>query len=139
MGYWGTSRTRPSKESCSERVAGGGIRFDDAWREALAIASDVADGGADVVLIRDLLGRATVLVSDSEDRPYPAEDRAAVERRMRERCTPFVGERPVMVARELFTPQALTDGPDIWVLREADSQAGHGRLAILERGVVGRE
>jgi hypothetical protein len=116
-----------------------GKRFDEAWREALAIAHAVADEGVDVVLIRDLLGRAALLIADSDDRPYPVQRREPIERQLSVRCAPYVGEQPVLAATDMFAPEVLLLGPDLMVLQEADPATGHGRLAVLERGVVGRE
>ncbi len=116
-----------------------GQRFDDAWQEALSIADDVASDGIDVLVVRDLLGRATVILGDSVDRTYPAEKRDDLESQLRRRCSPFVAERPVLDAADLFAPDALLSAPDLIVLREADAETGIGRLAVLERGVVGRE
>jgi len=115
----------------------GGRRFDEAWYAALEVARDVTTSGFDVVLIRDLLGRATVLVVDASNQPYPVDARARVAQKLRDECSPFAGDQPVLVATEMFAAEALTAAPDLLVLEERGARAG--RLAVLERGVVGRE
>lgn len=114
-------------------------RFDDAWREALQIADVATSTGFDVVLVRDLLGRASVIVADRDDHRYPTRERTELERQLRDHCAPFVGSNPVLVTTELFAPELLVSAPDLVLFQEADAEVGRGRLAILERGIIGRE
>ena len=48
------------------------IRFDDAWRNAGRVADDVARTGLDVVLVRDLAGRITLVLDDTGETASPA-------------------------------------------------------------------
>jgi hypothetical protein len=119
--------------------AGRSRRFDDAWQEALTIAGDVTMEGLDVFLVRDLLGRATLIIIDHEDRPYPTDTRTQLEDRLRVRCAPFVADLPVLAATEMFAPDSIISASDLIVIRDADPEAGRGRLGVLEQGVIGRE
>ena len=112
------------------------VRFDDAWREAVGLSTDVSDAGVDVVLVRDLLGRVSLVVGDGS-RP---ENDGAIEdwgRQLVQRCEPFVASPPVVDASELFQPGLVVAARDLIVRRERSDV--RGRLALLERGVVGAE
>ncbi|WP_328533420.1 AAA family ATPase [Micromonospora zamorensis] len=115
------------------------MRFDDSWNAARAVAADLAERGMDVVLVRDLLGRATLVLTDTTEQTTPQELQAETMKRLKAQCSPFVSDRPVLMAQELFAPDAILNAPDLLVLRDRDPDRGTGRLALLERGVVGRE
>jgi hypothetical protein len=114
-------------------------RFDDAWAHARQIAEEATSDGFDLVLLRDLLGRASIIVEDNTTGPYPAEIRKRIGAALTRRCAPFVSPEPVLLVSELFSPAALIGGPDLLEITPRDEAAGIGRLAVLERGVVGRE
>lgn len=63
-------------------------RFDDAWREALGIAGQVTEEGFDVVVIRDLLGRVSLLLLHSGDRIHPTTDRARIAELLQQNAFP---------------------------------------------------
>ena len=114
--------------------------FDDAWQEALNVARRATQDGFDLVLIRDLLGRASIVVDDGrESNPYPPQRQVQLAEELTRRCEPFVAPQPVLLTTSLFSPVPLTKGPDLLEAVTRDEDQGRGRLAILERGLVGQE
>src|SRR5262245_38228026 len=119
------------------------IRFDDAWAGSLRIAREAADiTHRDVVLIRDLLGRVSLVVDDlaatgragNDSAAGPVDDLAAG---LAAAARPFIGPTPVTLASDLFSPDPILHSPDTITIAEA--AAGRGRVRVLERGVVGAE
>lgn len=109
-------------------------RFDDAWRRALHIANTAArDLDTDVTVIRDLLGRSSMVV-DVEDGD-PRVDR--IRAKLYEDCSPFVGADPILSVKNLFTADQILNSPDRHLLPRfiADS----GRVSVIERGTVGAD
>ncbi|KAB1931914.1 P-loop NTPase [Micromonospora sp. ALFpr18c] len=115
------------------------VRFDDSWSAARAVATGLSERGIDVVLVRDLLGRATLVLTDPTGRPVPEGLQAEARERLKAQCSPFVADHPVLIAQDLFAPDAILDAADILILQDRDPGRGIGRLAFLERGVIGRE
>lgn len=119
------------------------IRFDDAWAGALQVAADAATNThRDVILVRDLLGRVSLVIDDRAGADTAenavvaglADDLAA---RLATAAGPFTGPTPVTLASGLFSPDPILHSPDIITIAEAT--AGRGRVGVLERGVVGAE
>ncbi|MEV7596634.1 P-loop NTPase [Kitasatospora sp. NPDC089797] len=115
-------------------------RFDEAWTAALAHAERAADAGCDVVLVRDLIGRASLIVDDRNAASAEQSDFLASLRADFARDThPFTGLDPVQLAGDMFAPELLLDSPDLSVHREARPEDSTGRVALLERTVVGAD
>ncbi|WP_406049295.1 ParA family protein [Streptomyces virginiae] len=112
-------------------------RFDTAWQAALAYAAQMAaEHDRDVVLTRDLLGRASLLIDDREapltaDAPGLAEATAAFS----QATHPFTGLDPLQTASSLFAPELFFDVPDL--VEVTVPHEGSGRVSTLERTVVG--
>jgi hypothetical protein len=119
------------------------IRFDDAWDGALQVAADAASNThRDVILVRDLLGRVSLVVEDLAETGTAGNDSAAgwvddLAARLATAAGPFIGPTPVTLASGLFSPDLVLRSPDIITVAEATS--GRGRVRVLERGVVGAE
>lgn len=106
------------------------IRFDDAWVNALTGAKVLAESGTDVVVIRDMLGRISLLV-DGDDLDSDAADRFV------DGLGRFASPSPVIRASDLFAPESVLSAPDLRVRME---RAGNrGRVCTLERSVVGAD
>ncbi|MCK2240339.1 MULTISPECIES: KGGVGR-motif variant AAA ATPase [unclassified Crossiella] len=110
------------------------IRFDDAWRGALKIANRAAkDLDVDVTVLRDLLGRSSIVVDlpDSDPRIPALRDS------LRKSCGPFIGQQPVLLVRTLFAPEQIINSSDRHLVPSfiADS----GRVSVIERGTVGAD
>ena len=109
-------------------------RFDEAWRAALEIANAAArEFDVDVTLVRDLLGRSSVVVD------VPDTDRRVVDlrERLRAACGPFAGPEPVLLVETLFAPSNILGSPDRHLVPSflADS----GRVSVIERCAVGAD
>lgn len=113
-------------------------RFDEAWQTALDHAAQAAKGGRDVVVARDLLGRASLLIDDRAD-PLPADATELTTLRddFAAATHPFTGLDPVQTASVLFAPELFFDVPELTEV--APRTEGAGRVAVLERTVVGTD
>ncbi|MGH3546095.1 MAG: KGGVGR-motif variant AAA ATPase [Mycobacteriales bacterium] len=116
------------------------IRFDDAWGAARALAENAADRtGPDVVLVRDLLGRVSLVVDD-RDRTRTLPSGAALAdlaQQLVQQTGPFAAPAPVVAASELFLPEQILQARDLCTVRERNEHAGS--VSVLERGVMGAE
>jgi hypothetical protein len=109
-------------------------RFDDAWRNARDVVDDI-DRTRDLTLIRDLTGRISLIVDDRV-RPLPSQERDHLARQLAEAAGPFAAALPVLMASDLFDPDAI--------VREAtlvggDHGTGQGALRVADRGAVGAD
>ncbi|MFE2487231.1 KGGVGR-motif variant AAA ATPase [Streptomyces mirabilis] len=112
-------------------------RFDAAWNAALGHAHRAAKTGRDTVLVRDLFGRASLLVDD-EEKPLPAEELASLTEEFRRDTQAFAGAQPVQTASTMFAPEMFFASPELIV--QDEGEPGHrGRVAVLERTVVGAD
>ena len=69
-------------------------RFDEAWRGALEVANAAAkDLDTDVIVIRDLFGRSSMVVDIPDNDPRISN----LRERLYESCGPFVGQEPVLL------------------------------------------
>jgi hypothetical protein len=119
------------------------IRFDDAWAGALQVAADAASGThRDVILVRDLLGRVSLVIddlagTDKAENTVVAGLTDDLATRLAAAAGRFTGPTPVTLASDLFAPDPILRSPDMITIAEAT--AGRGRVRVLERGVVGAE
>ena len=114
-------------------------RFDEAWEQARALARSAAENGHDVVLVRDLSGRSTLLVDDRNAEVPPDPDRLAqLGQAFRDRLGPFAGDNPVQSATSMFSADMFFDASELIVLDQRDDD-GHGQVGLLERTVVGAD
>ncbi|XVV37723.1 KGGVGR-motif variant AAA ATPase [Streptomyces sp. CA-100214] len=112
--------------------------FDSSWLAAQKVAEDAAALGRDVVLARDLLGRASLLIDDMGERLAPdSPELLSLRERFVEVTRPFTGLEPVTTARSMFAPELFFTAPELNEVRpRAD---GVGRICTLERTVVGTD
>lgn len=114
------------------------IRFDDAWANALDVARQAAENThRDVVLVRDMLGRVSLVIDDLAD-PHLADTATAeLGERLAAQVGPFIGPASVTLASGLVVPGQVLEARDLVTIREPSEASG--RLSTLERGVVGAE
>lgn len=112
-------------------------RFDDAWGAAQEQARALAAEGRDVVLVRDLLGRASLLVDDT-GKPLPDEERASISDAFCRATGPFTGLEPVLPASEMFSPDMFFEAPEL-ISHQEPADGFPGRVRILDRTVVGAD
>ena len=114
------------------------VRFDQARPAALSLAREIAEEGFDVLLVRDVLGRISLVVDDAECGDGAADEQAE---RWRESFTGrlgrYSGERPLVLTSATRLPRTLTASPRALELVAATSTAGAVRL--LDNTVVGEE
>jgi hypothetical protein len=113
-------------------------RFDSAWAAALALANTAAEETRlDVVLVRDVIGRVSLVVNDSPGGGPRAEYVPELANRLAEATKPFTAPASVMPVSTMFAPDQVLRARDLVTLR--DRTSAHGRVSVLERGVVGAE
>lgn len=112
-------------------------RFDAAWNAALGHAHRAAETGRDTVLVRDLFGRASLLVDD-EAEPLAAEELEALAEEFRRDTQAFAGAQPVQAASTMFAPEMFFDSSEL-VVQDEGEPGQRGRVAVLERTVVGAD
>jgi hypothetical protein len=114
------------------------IRFDEARPAAFALAREVAAAGFGVLLVRDVLGRFSLVVDDAE-----REEGASAEQadRWRESFTGrlgrYSGERPLVLTSVTRLPRTLTASPRALEVVAATGAAGAVRF--LDNTVVGED
>lgn len=114
------------------------IRFDEARPAAEALAREVAAEGFDVLLVRDVLGRFSLVVDDGAGGDAASDGQAE---RWREvftgRLGRYSGERPLVLTSVTRLPKTLTASPRALEVVAATGTAGAVRL--LDNTVVGEE
>jgi hypothetical protein len=113
------------------------VRFDDAWYVALGLADEIARTSIDVVVVRDLLGRVSLVV---DDRSSAVDQQTITEarRRLRERAGSYAGVEPVTLASELVEPEQVMSSSRDLIVRQA-RESHQGQIALLERRIVGAD
>ncbi|OXM73867.1 MULTISPECIES: KGGVGR-motif variant AAA ATPase [Amycolatopsis] len=109
------------------------VRFDDAWRDARVVAIELADRGIDVILIRDILGRVSLLLDLEEQPDWLEKVRADLQRA----AGAFASPTPVQISGDLFVPEQVLNSPDL--LLERSRVGTHGSFSVLENGIVGAD
>lgn len=114
-------------------------RFDTAWDAALRLARQSAASGPDVVLVRDLLGRISLLVDD-RDEPLAADstELTSLREEFSAATEPFVSGEPVQTASAMFVPEMFLDSTEL-VVHSERRPGGEGQVGVLERTVVGAD
>ena len=114
------------------------IRFDDAWAKALEVAKQAAvSTHLDVVLVRDILGRVSVVLDDSAGDPPTGSLVEDLGVKLAAEAGPFIMSAPVTLASTLFAPDQVLHARDLVTVQ--DPAGDSGRVSTLERGVVGAE
>lgn len=115
----------------------GPVRFAEARPRALALAHEMAAAGVDVLAVRDVLGRFT-LVLDDRAQPLPSsleEVEAVYGLRLGQELGRYAADRPLMRASGLFSADGLL-GSERAV---KDPSRPAGRVRILDNTVVGED
>lgn len=112
--------------------------FDDAWARARALAETAAEESRlDIVLVRDVIGRVSLVLDDSpEEKPTLSYVQALTER-LAEATEPFNAPAGVMLMSSMFDPSLVFQARDL-VISSPRTDAS-GSVSVLERGVVGAE
>lgn len=114
------------------------IRFDDAWGKGLEVAKQAAvSTHLDVVLVRDVLGRGSLVIDDSGGEELAATLVEALGTKLAADAGPFVASAPVTLASTLFLPEQVLRARDLVTVQERTVVGG--QVSMLERGLVGAE
>ncbi|GAA3842626.1 AAA family ATPase [Saccharothrix violaceirubra] len=105
------------------------VRFSEAWSVAYEFADEVRRADRDVILVRDVVGRLSLIVGGEPDEDLPAAFTG--------RVGAFSSPNPVLYMADLFEPGVVLDSPDLHV--RAERSDGVGRLATLDRSLVGAD
>ncbi|MFE7131663.1 KGGVGR-motif variant AAA ATPase [Streptomyces sp. NPDC057638] len=112
------------------------VRFDEARPLALDVAFDTAASGVDVLVVRDIFGRLSLLLDDRPGRVDTAKTEA-----WRERLTSTLGryaaDRPLLLASGLFQPDAYFASPRAATELGYVAEPGQGSIRWLDNTVVG--
>ncbi|MFF3722034.1 KGGVGR-motif variant AAA ATPase [Streptomyces erythrochromogenes] len=114
------------------------IRFDTAGPAAFALADEITAEGFDVLLVRDVLGRFSLVVEDGgKGRAASGEQADRWKDAFTGRLGRYCGERPLVLASVLRLPASLTASPRTRVVKAAAD--GVGTVRFLDNTVVGEE
>jgi hypothetical protein len=114
------------------------VRFDEARTRAFDTAREVARRGFHVVLVRDVLGRFSLVVDDRE------KQKEAVlklvpgwERLIADRLGPYRTGQPVLLTSKMFSADTLLTSPR--AVADPDGPSGKGSVRFLDNTVVGED
>ncbi|MFE0687897.1 KGGVGR-motif variant AAA ATPase [Streptomyces xiamenensis] len=113
------------------------VRFDEARPRALDLARSTANEGFDVLLVRDVLGRFTLIVDDRR-RPVGEETRERWHTALTGRLGAYVTSQPLTLASTMFAPDTLLTSPRA-VPDALRPPGGEGRVRLLDNTVVGED
>lgn len=114
------------------------VLFDEARPRALGVAYEVAAEGWDVLLVRDVLGRFTLVVDDC-GRQAEADWAGAWTERLTAALRPYATDRPLLLASALFSADDLLNSVRIQPDPEHRPEEGHGNVRLLDNTVVGED
>ncbi|MEW2248451.1 AAA family ATPase [Streptomyces sp. NPDC006975] len=114
-------------------------RFDTAWQAALDHARQAAaQFGMDVVVTRDVLGRACLLIDDrGRALAHDDADVVALRDAFVAATRPFTGLEPLLFGEKLFAPELYFDAEDRAPI--SPRQGSAGSVHALERTVIGTD
>lgn len=113
------------------------VHFDEARPRALALARSTADEGFDVLLVRDVLGRFTLIV---DDRRKQIDDEVRERRHaaLVDQLGAYVSSQPLTLASTMFAADTLLASPRA-VPDALRPPGGAGRVRLLDNTVVGED
>ncbi len=114
------------------------VRFDAAEPLALAVAKDAAETGVDVLLVRDILGRFSLILDDREVH-VPEESVERWRSRVIRELGRYAADRPVERGSELFLPESVFASPRVVDHTGHVPEEGQGRIRRLDNVVVGED
>ncbi|RAJ31196.1 CobQ/CobB/MinD/ParA family nucleotide binding protein [Kitasatospora sp. SolWspMP-SS2h] len=114
------------------------IRFDHVRGLALVTAREVAATGIDVLIVRDLLGRITLLIDDREQAP-DEDSLLAWGESLKQALGPYVSGQGIALGSTLFQATALFDSSRVLNEITYVPTASQGNIRWLENTVVGED
>ncbi|MEU4599902.1 AAA family ATPase [Nocardia sp. NPDC023988] len=113
------------------------LRFDDVIPRARLIAEEVAATGLDVVIVRDIVGRVSLLVDDRTAADMSDDSVESWTCRLVEELGLYAGEEPMVFASGLFLAEQLLSRASFGVVPGQSSASG--RVGRIENTVVGQD
>ncbi|MEV6437656.1 KGGVGR-motif variant AAA ATPase [Streptomyces anulatus] len=113
------------------------VRFDEAGPCALALARSTGDEGFDVLLVRDVLGRFTLIVDDRR-RPVDDETQERWHSALTDRLGAYITSQPLTLASTMFAADTLLASPRA-VPDPLRPPGGAGSVRLLDNTVVGED
>ncbi|MYW64885.1 AAA family ATPase [Streptomyces sp. SID8379] len=113
------------------------VRFDEARPAAFTLAREVAAEGFDVLLVRDVLGRFSLLVDDAAREAASSEQADNWMDLTDARLGRYRGERPLVLTSVTRLPRTLTAAPHAMDVEAATATMGSVRF--LDNTVVGED
>jgi MinD-like ATPase involved in chromosome partitioning or flagellar assembly len=116
----------------------GPVRFDEAGPLALSVALEAAATGVHALLVRDILGRLTLLLDDRVD---TVNDDAANNWRdqLKNTLGPYAADNPLRLASGFFQPDTFFSSPRAVPEISYAAQPGQGNIYWLDNTVVGED
>jgi hypothetical protein len=114
------------------------VRFDTAGPLALTIAKDVSATGIDVLLVRDILGRFS-LILDDRTTSISEETVSDWRHRMSTTLDRYAAGNPVALGTDLYLADAVFDSPRVTDELGYVREPGQGRIRRLDNAVVGED
>ncbi|MGX4691647.1 KGGVGR-motif variant AAA ATPase [Streptomyces sp. JNUCC 63] len=114
------------------------VRFDEARQRAFETARAAAGQGFHVVLVRDVLGRFSLVVDDQgKEKETVRRLAASWETEFTDRLGRYRSGQPVLLASDMFSADTLLTSPR--AVADPDGPAGAGSVRFLDNTVVGED
>ncbi|MEY2226758.1 MULTISPECIES: KGGVGR-motif variant AAA ATPase [Streptomyces] len=113
------------------------VRFDAARQYAIEAAHGVTGQGFGVVLVRDVLGRFSLVVDDTGRQQDAAPLHESWQAEFTSRLGPYSADRPVLLASRMFSADAVLNSPRVVADPAGASTASPFRY--LDNTVVGED
>ncbi|MFD5110145.1 KGGVGR-motif variant AAA ATPase [Streptomyces cinereoruber] len=113
------------------------VRFDEARQHAFLMARTVAEQGFDTLLVRDTLGRFSLIVDDAGKSGVEGLQ-GAWEREAEQRLGPYRSDQAVLLTSEMFSAGALLNSPRA-TADESFNTRSPGSVRFLDNTVVGED
>ncbi|MCZ2526994.1 KGGVGR-motif variant AAA ATPase [Streptomyces sp. HB2AG] len=113
----------------------GPVYFDEARILAFGIARDIASEGFEVLLVRDVLGRFSLVVNDKDERAESEQVNRWKD--AFSRLGRYCSNRPVVCASQVFSAESLLNSPR--AVDDPDGPSAAGAVRFLDNTVVGED
>lgn len=112
------------------------VRFDDAAPRAYLVAGSIAESGLPVTVVRDFIGRFTLVVDD-RGTSMSDDDKDGWARELHRELRSYASLEPLLRASDLFAPESfLCEERRIPLFEQYDNRAA---VHLLDRTVVGED
>lgn len=113
------------------------VHFDEARQCAFEIARAAARQGFPVMLVRDVLGRFSLIVDDKDNEGMARGLAGAWQAEFTDRLGRYRSDEPVLLASDMFASDTLLNSPR--AVADTEAPAGAGSVRFLDNTVVGED